>query len=410
MNFARFTVKQVFSFQKTVAALALLILLPACTTVTTVVPLEVTTEFLPPSPIQVPFTVGVYHPPELASHVYSEEPTVDRRFIFRVGEATDCLLRGLYPSLFTNSVTVKKRPPLPPDAPPVDAVIEPNIEEFNIKAEPFRGGRTFCWAEIVYRFTIYSPGGPMLTSWKVRGIGERSGLELNEDLFTDAIKLAIRDAAERFQTSFFDTPEARRWSKKLPLKGVNAPIEAQTTLKVQQTVWALYPGVIAANAEFNHDPQLPSVLSVKVRVKNKGSHRLLVRPSDFSLELLTGRAAHVAPASALASSATVEHLRVSPLGPGPGFTAGGPPGFAIGNLISVIINLSAQAAEDRQFEEAFAKYRTESLGDTTVWQGDSVEIVVHFFVVPDTKMAENLTIPVIDLETSTRYLIRIPTQ
>jgi hypothetical protein len=66
------------------------------------------------------------------------------------------------------------------------------------------------------------------------------------------------------------------------------------------------------------------------------------------------------------------------------------------------------SSENRQLEEAFAKYRTETLRDTTLWQRDSVEFVVHFLNVPNSRMAKNLTVPVIDLDTATRYLSRLP--
>jgi hypothetical protein len=379
--------------------------LPACTTA---VPLKGSTEFLPPSPVQVPLTVGVYHSSKLSTYKHSVQLT-EQRFVFPLGEATVHLFKGLYPTLFAKSFALDTRLPLPANAPTVAAVIEPSIEMFNVEARPFVGGRSLCWAEIIYRFTVYSPRGPVLTSWRVRGIGERSGSELNGRLLSDAVELAMRDAAEKLQTSFFDVPEARRWTRKLPIEGVNAKATGQTTLNKQQTIWGSFPGVVSATAEVARDPQVPSVLSAKVQVKNEGGQRLFLRPFDSSLEKGAGGGiARVAPASALASSATPQLLRVPPLGYGPGFTFGGPPGFAVGNLISIFTNVAAMSSENRQLEEAFAKYRTETLRDTTLWQRDSVEFVVHFLNVPNSRMAKNLTVPVIDLDTATRYLIRLP--
>lgn len=398
--------------QRALLALALSALLPACTTVVPlkVVPLKADTEFLPPSPIQVPLTVGLYYSPELSAYEHAVELTVDERLIFPVGEATVRLFDELYPTLFTKTVSVNTRPPLPPSAPPAAAVLEPSIEAFNVKVGPFLGRSNLCWAEVVYRFTVYSSSGQVLASWNVRGIGERSGLRSDQRLFADAVELAMRDAAQKLQTSFFDVPEARRWIKGLPATDVNAPGEAQTELNDAQAVWAVYPGVAAATVEVARDTQAPSVVSTKIRVRNEGSRRLFVRPFDFALELHGGRTARPAPASALLAAATPAYPRVPPLGYGPGFTFGGAPGFAIGNLVAALINLGTEAAEKRQIEAVLTRYRTEALKDTTLWQGDSVEFVTHFVVPPEAGMPQTLTVPLIDLDTATRYLVQLPVQ
>ena len=394
--------------QQALFALALATLLPACAT-TTVVSLKAGTEFLPPAPIQVPLTVGFYYPPELSSRKHTiEMSNAVTRFIIPVGEASARLFEELSSSLFSRSVAVDRRPPLPESAAPVAAVLELNIEDSNIDARPFigTGGRNLCWAEIVYRFTVYSPSGTALASWQVRGIGERVGSEV-ERLFTDAVELAMRDAAEKFQTSFFDVPEARRWIRGLPATNVNAPADAQTTLEEQKTAWAMFPGVAAASVEVARDAQAPNILSAKVRVRNEGDRRIFVRPFDVSVELQGSSIVRSAPASALAASVTPQLPRVPPLGYGPGF-AFGPPGIAIGNLVAALINLSLMEAENRKIEEALARYRTEALSDVTLWQGDSVEFVVHFLGVPDPGTAQALAVPVIDLDTATRYVIRLP--
>ena len=383
--------------------------LAALSACTTVVPLKVSTEFLPPSPIQVPLTVGVYHSPELRTYQNSGDPTVSQRFVFPVGEATVRLLDGLYPTLFAKTVAVDKPPPLPPSDPPVAAVVEVSIETFNIEAGPFIGENNFSWAVIVYRITVYSPSGPVLASWKVRGIGERSGPR-DGRLFADAVELAMRDAAEKLQMSFFNVPEARRWIRKLPTKGVNAPTEAQTTSKEGQTVWISFPGVAAATAEVARDPHASRVLTAKVRVRNEGSGRLFVRPFDFELALHSGTTAQPAPPSALVAAAASAYFRVPPLGYAPGFTFGGTQGFAIGTLVSVLINLAAEKAEYRQIEAVITRFRTEAMRDITLWQGDSIEFVTNFVVSPEAGMPQTLSVPLIDLDTATRYLIRLPVQ
>jgi len=382
-------------FKKTASALALSFFLPACTTV---VPLQVGTDFLPPSPIQVPLTVGVYHSPDLSNYQYSVQPTWDQRVVLPIGKATVGLLDGLYPDLFAKTVPVERRPPLPADAPPVAAVLEANIESFHT------GGRgNLWWAEVVYRFTVRSPSSEVSASWTVRGIGEWVGSAVDGRVVADAVELAMRDAAQKLQTSFFDVPEARRWARKLPAMSVNAPADTQTMLKEGQTVWSVFPSVVAATAEVYRYPHVPSIMSAKIRVKNEGRRRLFVRPSDFFLELPGGGIDRPAPASALAiAAAPLFRRRVTvgmiplPLLP-----------FAI--LVAALVELPV-AEELSRVEAALARYTKESMRGVTLWEENSAEFIVHFTSVPDTATGQTLAIPVIDLDTATRYIIRIPVQ
>ncbi len=379
--------------------------LPACITAKSV-SLKVDPRFLPPSPIQVPLTVGVYHSPEFSHYEHSALLT-EQMLIFPVGKASVELLEGLYPTLFARTVKLTRRAPLPTGAPPIAAVLETNIDTFAIKARPFVGNRTLCWAEIIYRFNVYTPGGQQLFSWRVRGVGERSGLQHQSGLFTEAVELAMRDAAERFQTSFFDVPEARRWIRGLPAKNVNVGHDKQVELNEQQTVWGVFQDVVAASVKIGRDPRAPGVLSAEVKVRNDANRRLFVRPWDFTLGFQGGQIARVTTATALASSATPHNTRVPPLGYGPAYAFAGPAGFAVGNLISIFINLAAMDAENRRLNEAFAEYRTEAFRNVTLWPGESAEFVVHFLTNPDLWRPDELTVPVVDLDTATRYTVRL---
>jgi hypothetical protein len=384
---------------------ALVLFVAACTTV---VALKSGIEFLPPSPIQVPLTVGIYYSPELIAYEHSVNLSGGKRLIFPVGEATVRLLEKLSPTLFTRTVVLNTRPPLTATPTAVDAVLVPGIEAVSINFGPFVGRTNFYWAEIVYRCTVYSAKGSELASWKVRGIGERSGLQGDKNVFAETVELAMRDAAQKLQTSFFDVPEARRWVRGLATTDVNAPADLETESREAQALWGVYPNVAAATIlDFAKDAQAPKVVSAKIRVRNESIRRLFVRPFDIILGLRSGKLLQPATASALVSAAASAYSRV-PLSFEPAMTIGGPPVFAIATLVTSLINLATEEAENRQIETILTRYRTEWMRDTSLWESDSLEFIVHFVTGPETDIPEFVIVPVIDLDTSTRYLIRLP--
>lgn len=393
------------SHQRTVYLVALAGILTGCIPSTTVVSVKVSSDFLSPSAIQVPLTVGVYYGPELRTHERMIEPIANRQFVIRLGEPTIRLLDGVYPTLFTKTVAVNKRPSLKANRPYIDALLEVNIANSDFNAVTFVGGRTLlAWAEIEYRFTAYSPPGAVLASWKVRGTGERSGSRSDglAWLLADAAALAMRDAVHRLQTSFFDVPEARRWVRGMPAHNVNVPIDGHATLNEPQASWITYPGAFAATANVSVDPKSPGVLSAKILVRNEGSRRIFVRPSDFSLEVHLGTTARPAQLSEIAAvlAPRLQPVTPLPLGP-PGSLA-----FAAPILLTTLINQTIEKAQNRKIEETMTRYRTEALRGRTLWPGDSREFITHFVLLPGAGKPETLTVPLVDLDASTRYLVR----
>ena len=392
--------KNVIFSKKITSTLALIFLLPACTTV---IPLKVGTDFLPPSPIQIPLTVGVYHSTDLRNYQYSVEPILGQDVVLPVGMATVGLLDGLYPDLFSKTVPVESRPPPPINAPSLAGVLETSIEAFDVGV-----GHNLCWAQIVYRFTVHSPSAEGLISWNVRGVGEGFGQTVNARVVADTVALAMRDAAQKLQTSFFDVPEARRWARNLPALNVNAAVDAQTTLREGQLVWSVFPEVAAATAQVDRYAYAPSIMSAKIRVRNDGRRRLFVRPSDFSLELPGGRIDPPAPASAFVIAAAPLFARR--VGPWPWIGVGPTPlTLPLWVLLLVLIELPA-ADELSRAGDALARYTTENMRAVTLWEGNSAEFIVHFTTLPDTATVWTLAVPVIDLDTASRYVIRIPMQ
>ena len=104
-------------------------------------------------------------------------------------------------------------PPYDAPAPAVDAVLEPRIEDFTFDI-PLLKTSTYS-AEIAYRFTLYSPEGAPVASWRVEGYGARKG-EFGFDFATWpglAANAAIEDAMRRFVEEIEVEPEVARWLK-----------------------------------------------------------------------------------------------------------------------------------------------------------------------------------------------------
>ena len=79
-------------------------ILSACTST---VSLNPGAEFVPPSPIRVPLTVGIYHSPELRAYTHEARPSGTATLLFPLGDATVRLLDVLYPSVFARAVPVE---------------------------------------------------------------------------------------------------------------------------------------------------------------------------------------------------------------------------------------------------------------------------------------------------------------
>lgn len=389
---------------KTIAALLLFVFVEGCGTVT-VVPLNVGTEFLPPSPILVPIGIGVYHSEELKQREETVTLSFGARHILPIGDATVRLLSDLYPSLFKEPYSVDGRSALNTNLSKVSGVIEPSIDAFTVDSKPFIGGQQFFVAEITYRFTIYSPAGEVVASWTTRGVGERAGFELNERIVGDAVELAMRDAAERFQTSFLEVPEARRWVHSLPLSDVNAAFLTQRMMKEPDGLWAVYPNVVAGWAGAVQNPEEPTILSVKVRIRNEGQQRLFVRPTDCSISLSGSGVIRPALPSTLAASVMP---RLTPgLFPLPLAVLPVTQALAVTNLVGALYEMAATQVEGRYFDKAFARYRSQALRDVTLWHGESVELFLHFVIAGEKVAPQRIDVPVIDLDSATRYIMQL---
>lgn len=379
------------------------ILLCGCaTTVVTIKPMV----DLPQSVTQVPMTIGVYESPDFRAYEYIAD-----RYTLPVGQASVSLFQELFPKTFKKVVWLETPPPINTAGQKLSAIIEPRIEGFQLYA--LSVGQGFkIWAEIHYGFTVYSTDGVVLASWTVKGGGE-SSLTIDQ-----AVNNAMQEVSWRFITGFNDSPEAKRWAEGLLQKGAEANGSAQTTHSAPQfgkeAVVGVYPGIVAVSAEANPDMKGQSVelsthlkesglLPIRVEVKNRGDHRLLIRHRDITIVRPDGTEIGSLPASIFAALSVKPHMK--------GWTA--PAGVGVGALplgFAGLLNAAAISAEYKELNTCLSIYQDKELYDTTLTRGRSVQGYAYFFVPVEVASLEDLklVVPVIDFDSATRYIVRLP--
>ncbi len=101
-------------------------------------------------------------------------------------------------------------------------MIEPKIEDADFTSPRMIVSLADVTAEVIYRFTVYSPQGSRLASWKVKGIGKPSPgwFVWKTEPFSKAMDLAMVDAARKFMTGFRDVPEVQQWLREVGIPEV----------------------------------------------------------------------------------------------------------------------------------------------------------------------------------------------
>ena len=183
---------------------------------TTVIPLKATVEN-PPSIAQVPLVVGVHY--SLEFRTYEHERS---KVVFPLGQSSVILFDQVLPIIFAQVVRVPSPAPLSDGGPRVAAVIEPKIEDADFTSPRMIVSLADVTAEVIYRFTVYSPQGSRLASWKVKGIGKPSPgwFVWKTEPFSKAMDLAMVDAARKLMTGFRDVPEVQQWLREVGIPEV----------------------------------------------------------------------------------------------------------------------------------------------------------------------------------------------
>lgn len=279
---------------------------------------------------RVPYTqmVGFNLVPLLQTPDQAAEPYHQRHIAkFNIGPASADLFRSVIPTMFATAVEVDHHPPLTGDGADLSAVIEPKLESFHFYSLVV--GEWRFWADVTYRFDLYTSDGILTASWTTRGEGEDVGTTHGESgTWARAVELAMERAAKRFAESFETIPEAIRWRKGLLSGGAVAAEELQETRAIEAD------GVAGAVGTYEHvvrvrmelDPpefrevvkQLPErersrVMAVKLVAENVSGRRLALLASRVHLVTSGEETIQPLPLTLAAALLTQQQMRLGPV-------------------------------------------------------------------------------------------------
>lgn len=376
----------------------------------------------------IPRSVGVYYSPELRAYEATVVPRYqEAELTLPLGQASVSLLRQALAGIFEDVVEVGSRPlPSRPDS-RFDALIEPRIENFTFR--PMRTGGWRFWTVIRYGLTIRAPDGHEITRWTVRG---SSAVADADDLWVwssytipeRAVEGAMQNAAEALAASFEEVPEAVRWRHGQPVDAGTAPATGQITQFQPQSgdyqIRGRYEPVVAVSADpyKSPDPATENItadlrkagaFSVRLAVENLGGRRLLFRRPEIALRFPDGTALEPVSGAYLSAALTTRRTRVGGIANPPG---GGLATLIVGaaNLLIALRNQAASESETAQATVYELLYRSDELQDGHLGPGKTAQGYVHFRVPPRLREAEGMTlsVPVVDLDTATRYVVALP--
>jgi hypothetical protein len=364
-------------------------------------------------------TIGVFYAPEFRGYKHVADPYHNKHNVeFLIGSASVELFRSVFSHSFEKVKELEEIPaPERVELEGMDAIIEPKIGSFNFHSR-MAGHRTY-WADITYEIALTRPGNFPAT-WQIRGTGEGSGDSLfnEERSWANPVELAMVDAAKQLAASFHETPEAVRWLRGMPLNGATASMESQRpcTVQIQSSSLAgvCYQGIVSAQARFNMeaDPAVEKaqatlkekgLLAVGLYLKNEGHHTLRVRRSNISLANRERQAVGPMPCSFFAAAATAYNVRLPQIIGGTGYAA-------IPQLIFSLMNLAVTHEEEKELGNYSATFKKYEFADAFLKEGDTVKGALFFAFAPADLSTTDLclTVPVVDLDSATRYVLRVP--
>jgi len=367
---------------------------------------------------RIPKSVAVVYSPEFRDYKHVADPYHNKHNVeFLVGAASVELFQSVFSRTFRE---VKELDPLAyggEELQGVDAVIEPKIRFFKFYSR-MAGHRTY-WADIAYEISLTRPDGGQATSWHIRGTGESSGESAfdEERSWANPVEVAMQDAAAQLAVSFQEAPEAVRWLRGIPEEGATASMERQTVWPVQDPSAEFtrvgYEGVVSAQAVFNieADPEVEKaqakmkekgLVSVGLYLKNEGNHALRVRRSDISLANPERKALGPIPCSFFAAAATPYNVRLPNVVGGTGYAA-------LPQLVFVLINLAVTHEEERQLGNYSATFQKYEFADVLLKEGETAKGALFYAFTPGDLSTTDLflLVPVVDLDSATRYVLKV---
>ena len=328
--------------------------------------------------------------------------------IFPLGSSSDALFKSIYPQVFNSTLPVNQTFSSP--ATGIDFILKPEIVSFHYIKSYMDNPR---WAEIIYLFTLYSPDGKVLASWTTVGWGEYDKANYKQN----TVSKAMENAAHKFIRSFDHVPEVKRCLNGLSPEGVTVTPEMQDTIMSLQygdsTFTNGYKGLVSARIkhEFVHNVPLKNQFGVKdtigvaafeIFLRNEGNNRLYIDPLNISWRPLGHEEIYPI------SSHALNDYHVETIDPIPDATQDDPlDGYAL--LFDIVTGLLFSYKDPIQEKEFLLRqkyFKREALQESTFNSNTSVTGSVYFPVLSNVPVSGVLEIPVIDLDTATRYIIR----
>jgi hypothetical protein len=366
-------------------------------------------------------TIGVFYAPEFREYKHVADPYHNKANVeFFIGSASVELFRSVFSRSFEEVKELNTLVHEQEELQGVDVIIEPKIKSFKFYSR--MAGHWTYWADITYEIVLTRPDNFSATSWQIRGTGEGSGDSVfhEERSWANPVELAMQDAAEQLAASFHETPEAVRWLRGMPVEGATASMESQTPCAVQDESSALagvgYEGIVSARARFNieADPEVEKVqaklkekglVAVGLYLKNEGHHTLRVRRSNISLANPERQAIGPMPCSFFAAAATPYNVRLPQIIGGTGYAA-------LPGLVFALMNLAVTHEEERESGNYSATFKKYKFADVLLKQGDRANGALFFAFAPWDLSTTDLflLVPVVDLDSATRYVLKVPVQ
>jgi hypothetical protein len=366
-------------------------------------------------------SIGVFYAPEFRDYKYVADPYQNKHNVeFLVGAASVELFQSVFSHTFSEVKELDTLAYGGEHLQSVNGVIEPRIKSFKFYSR--MAGRPTYWADVTYEIALTQPEGGQATGWQIRGTGENSGDSLfsEERSWANPVELAMQDAATQMATSFQETPEAVRWLRGMPAEGATAPMESQTAWTVQdqstESARVGYKGIISARAVFNieADPEVEKaqakmkekgLVAVGLYLRNEGNHALRVRRSDISLANPERKALGPIPCSFFAAAATTYNVRLPNIVGGTGYAA-------LPQLVFALINLGFTHEEQRESGNYSATFKKYEFADVVLKEGETAKGALFYAFTPGDLSTTDLflLVPVVDLDSATRYVLKIPVQ
>jgi hypothetical protein len=134
-------------------------------------------------------------------------------FMFTFTIASALKFSEVYSTMFQSVESVDRVPPGLIKGPPLDGIIEDQIDSFEVRELPSR--TKTVKAEVTYRFTLYSLQGEKISSWTVKGSGEEAKRPGDPNFHVlRAIDEAQHDAATKFINGFPHVPAVKQLLQK----------------------------------------------------------------------------------------------------------------------------------------------------------------------------------------------------